>query len=422
MSLTTARPPQAARAAASVVPEEPRILRSVGVEEELLLVDPGTGRTVAASVAVTGGPPDEVAVSVPAGISAAASSALTSAAVDASVTAASDDAVGPRVVLPLTTELQQEQVETATPPRTRMADLAADLRALRRCADDAARTVGARVAALATYPLTVTPVLTPSPRYRAIRDQMGLTCAEQLTCGCHVHVAVESDDEGVAVLDRLRPWLPLLTAVAANSPYWQGADTGYAGYRTQAWNRWPGTGPADPFGSAAAYHAVVAELLATGTVLDEGMVYFDARLSRHYPTVEVRVADVCLDVDDAVLVAALTRGLVETCVDRWRAGEPAPGDPTSVLRMAAWRASRSGTTGDLVHPRTHRLVPAAEALACLLEHVGPALGASGDLGLVEQGIERVLARGTGAARQREVAAASGRLEGVVKDAAERTVA
>jgi len=79
----------------------------------------------------------------------------------------------------------------------------------------------------------------------------GLTCAEQLTCGCHVHVAVSSDEERVAVLDRIRPWLAVLTALTNNSPFWNGADTGYAGYRTQAWNHWPATGPTELFGSAA---------------------------------------------------------------------------------------------------------------------------------------------------------------------------
>ncbi|MDC7122897.1 glutamate--cysteine ligase [Cellulomonas fimi] len=379
-------------AAAVPAPSARTGLRSVGVEEELLLVDPCAGRTVPAAASAIGW------------------------------TAPAAPTAPRAVAVPLDTELQQEQIETATPPRTDLTDLAADVRALRRAADDAARSVGARVAALATFPLRVAPVLTPTPRYRAIRDQMGLTCAEQLTCGCHVHVAVTSDEEGVAVLDRIRPWLPVLTAVATNSPFWQGSDTGYAGYRTQAWSRWPGTGPAEPFGSAAAYHAVVDELMRTGTLLDEGMVYFDARLSRRYPTVEVRVADVCLDADDTVLVAALARGLVDTAAERWRAGEPVPSDPTSVLRMASWRASRSGTAGLLVHPRTHQPAPAAEVVACLLDDVRPALDASGDLALVEAGLERVLRRGTGAQRQRAVAAATGRLEDVVADAVDRTAA
>nr|WP_297429837.1 glutamate--cysteine ligase [uncultured Actinotalea sp.] len=323
---------------------------------------------------------------------------------------------------PLETELQMQQVETATPPRTLLAELVDDVRALRRRADEAAQDVDARVVALGTSPRPGVPVLTPVTRYRAMAQLMGVTAAEQLTCGCHVHVGIESEEEGVGVLDRIRPWLAVLTALSTNSPYWNGADTGYAGYRTQVFQRFPTTGPTERFGSPAGYHGLVADLMATGALLDEGMVYFDARLSRTYPTVEVRVADVCLEPEDAVLVAALSRGLVETAAAQWRAGEAADDVPASLLRMASWRASRSGLTSELVHPVRRRPAPAAEVVAALVDHVRPALADSGDLAWVEQQVGTVLRRGTGADRQRRVAAASGDdLTAVVRDAVEATV-
>ncbi|WP_143665942.1 YbdK family carboxylate-amine ligase, partial [Streptomyces griseus] len=177
---------------------------------------------------------------------------------------------------------------------------------------------------------------------------------EQLTCGCHVHVSVASDEEGVAVLDRMRRWLPVLLALSANSPYWQGRDSGYSSYRSQVWGRWPSAGPVDVHGSAEAYHDRVRSLVGTGALRDEGMIYFDARLSHRYPTVEVRIADVCLDPADTVLLATLVRGLVDTAAREWRAGEPPPDIDTSLLRVATWRAGRSGLEGRLVHPRTLR--------------------------------------------------------------------
>jgi carboxylate-amine ligase len=374
-------PPAAAQAA----------VRSLGVEEELLLVDPRSGRPVPRAGSLVRRGHGSVPTGTPAGPFGG-----------------------------LDAELQQEQLETATPPRTELQDLALDLRRLRRTADDAARSVGARIAALATSPLAVAPRLTPTRRYRAMRQQFGLTCAEQLTCGCHVHVAVASDDEGVAVLDRVRPWLAVITAIAANSPYWNGSDTGYASYRTQAWSRWPSSGPTDVFGSAAAYRAVVDQMVSTGSLLDEAMVYFDARLSWRYPTVELRVADVCLDVDDAVLVAGLARALVDTAAAQWRAGVPPSDVPTAVLRLAAWRASRSSLGDRLVHPHDLRPRPAVSVVQALFDHVRPALDASGDLAYVEAMLDRVLARGSGAVRQRAVAVASGRLADVVADAVERT--
>ena len=168
------------------------------------------------------------------------------------------------------------------------------------------------MAALATSPLPVVPELTPSPRYHAMNERFGLTTTEQLTCGCHVHVGVADDEEGVAVLDRIRIWLPVLLAISANSPFWQGRDTGYASFRSQAWTRFPTAGATEIFGSAAAYHARAEALVASEVLLDHAMIYFDARLSHKYPTVEIRVADVCLHAEDSVVVAGLARALVET--------------------------------------------------------------------------------------------------------------
>ena len=163
------------------------------------------------------------------------------------------------------------------------------------------------------------------------------------------------------MLDRIGPWLPVLRALSANSPFWRGDDTGHASYRSLVWARWPSAGPTPLFGSPEAYDAAVAAMIATGTVLDEGMIYFDARLAASFPTVEIRVADVAGEVEEAVVVALLARALVETAARSWAAGEPAATTPVEVLRLAHWRAARSGCVpghdaeaGVLVDPRTGR--------------------------------------------------------------------
>ena len=190
------------------------------------------------------------------------------------------------------------------------------------------------------------------PRYEAMAVRFGLTAHEHLTCGCHVHVSVDSEAEAVGVLDRIRIWIPILLAISANSPFWQGSDTGYESYRSQVVRRWPSSGPTDVFGSVANYRDLVSGMISCGVLVDEGMVYFDARLSRSYPTVEIRVADVCLDARDAVLVAALCRGLVETAARAWAAAEPVPAVPTALLRLATWQAGRYGLHGRLLDPVT----------------------------------------------------------------------
>ncbi len=363
----------------------------MGVEEELLLVDAGSGAPVSVAGAVlrhhASGPGTH-----------------------------EDQRPGGS----LDAELKQEQVETDTHPQTDLAAVGADLRAWRRHADASARESGARVAALATSPVPATPQTTSTQRYLRMAEHFGLTQREQLVSGCHVHVSIDSPEEGVAVLDRIRVWLPVLTALSANSPYWQGADSGYESFRSQAWARWPMAGPIDVQESVQRYRALIEGMLATGVVLDEGMIYFDARLAREYPTIEVRVADVCLHVDDTVLIAGLTRALVETAAAEWRAGRPPVATSTSLLRLARWRAGRSGLTDVLLHPLEDTPRAAGEVVAALFEHVRPALAAAGDEGRVRTLLAQVGQRGTGSQRQRRAFEQTGRLSEVALDAADAT--
>lgn len=362
--------------------------RTFGMEEELLLVSPETGEPVPLAAGLLEG------FKRPAGPGG-----------------------GPV----LTAEFQQEMIEVVTPPHATMATLEADIILGRAMADAEARRVGVRAAALGTSPLPTDPHPVQLRRFIAMTEEYGLTAREQLTCGCHIHVAVDSDDEGVAVLDRIRTWLPVLSALSANSPFWHGQDSGYASYRAQVWSRWPSAGPLDILGSPDAYHQLVHDMVSTGVLLDEGMVYFDARLSRHYPTVEIRIADVCLRPRNAVLLAGIARGLVETAAREWRAGVPPVAVPTELVRLATWKASRWGLRGELLDPLTLQPAAALAVVNVLLDHIREALEDMGDLGRVEELVDDVLAVGTGASRQLEVLHRAGELEAVVADAADCTV-
>jgi carboxylate-amine ligase len=317
-------------------------------------------------------------------------------------------------------EVQKAQVETDTPPVSRLDDLEEALRTWRERARASALEAGARILASGTSPLNGESKVLRTQRFDAIGHRYGLMLAEQLVCGCHVHVDVSGPDEGVGVLDRVRPWLPLLLAMSANSPWWQGIDTAYASYRSQVMARWPSAGPAPIFGSARAYRDQVEAMLATGVLLDEAMVYWDARLSAHHPTIEIRTADVCLDVRDTVLVAALARALVETAAREWEEGCPPPEVATQLVRLANWKAGRYGLTGELVDPRTGKPAPADEVLGALQDHVAGALNDAGDTELAAEGCARLLSSGTGAGRQRAaIEAAGGDLAAAVHDARER---
>lgn len=304
----------------------------------------------------------------------------------------------------ITLEFKQEQIEVVSAPQTTFIDQLATIRSGRRAADIAATKVGARAVALATAPGAIAPALshlTTVPRYHAISEHCGLTATEQLTCALHVHVQVSSREEGVAVLDRIRGWLPTLLALGANSPFWQSNDTGFASYRYQAWNRWPMTGPTEMFGSVAAYDRWQEALLSTNVPLDEGMFYFDARLCERHSTVEVRVADVCLDAEHSAVIATMIRALVETTARAWQSGSPAPPIPVSLLRAWSWQASRYGLSSQLINPATGRPAPAADMVTALVATISPVLTEYGEHMAVQSVIADILAHGSGASRQRK---------------------
>jgi glutamate---cysteine ligase / carboxylate-amine ligase len=312
-------------------------------------------------------------------------------------------------------EFWEEQLEAFTSPHSSMTALAGELRSRRAAAAAAAVEAGARLVATATPSVAAVgiPHHVRSERYDRIAARVGFVTRELLTCGCHVHVSVASPGEAVGVLDRIRVWLPVLLALSANSPFWQGHDTGYASYRNQVMGRWPVSGPTEVFGSVERCREVVDDLVATEVVLDPGMLYFDARASHRYPTVEVRMPDTCLDVRDAVLMAALARALVDTSAEEWTSHEPPPATPAALLRLATWQAAQRGMEDRLLDPLTSRPRPAEEVVARLLDHLRPALARNRDSSLVDQGIDRILTLGTGATRQRRLLAGTGRLTDVV---------
>ncbi len=336
---------------------------TLGVEEEFVLLDPSTGVTVPAG-------PDLVRML--------------------------DGEPG------VQQELMQFQVETGTRVCSGLDDLGGELVRLRRLAAAAAGQLGCRLVAsgVAPYPTPGLAALTCQPRYYELARRYGPVVAEAGICACHVHVGVPSRDLGVQVLARLRPWLAPLLAVTANSPIADGRDTGWASWRYTIQTRWPTAVPPAAWPDAAAYDTAVRGLIGSGAALDERSVYFLARLSPRYPTVEVRVADVCLDAGTAVLLAGLIRALVATALAEARRGTPVATAPAGQVAAALAAAARRGLAGAGVDPFTGQAVAAAALRSRLLDHVYPALSDHGDTETITRLLHRLDQRGTGADRQR----------------------
>jgi carboxylate-amine ligase len=354
-------------------------MTTIGVEEEYLLIDPVSGVPV----------PLAEKIHIAAGVAQLAG----------------DQEVHP--------ELLQAQVEVVTPVCGSMQEVAGHLLRLRHAVGAAAEAHGCRIAACATPPRQdQRPVpVTDQARYRAMLVQAPQLVAEQLVNGMHVHVAVPSREAGVQVLNRLRPWLSTLTAMSANSPLWEGHDTGFASWRTVIFNRWPVGGMPPAFRDAADYDRRVHDLLECGLIADTGQLYWQARLSDRYPTIEVRCPDVQLRVDDAVMCAGIVRALVDTALADAVAGAALPDSAPELLQAGMWHAARHGLSDTLIDPGGHRR-RAGDVLCQLLQYIAPALDASGDSREVTSLVHRLLKEGTGADQQRS-ALADGGLRAVV---------
>jgi carboxylate-amine ligase len=246
-------------------------------------------------------------------------------------------------------------------------------------------------------------------RYALISDRYREMTRTYAACGAHVHVGVEDLDQAVAVVNHLRPWLPSLIAVGANSPFHDRRDSGYSSWRVAEQARFPGSGLPPYARSADDYDNRVATLVECGVLIDQHMSFWLARPSESYPTVEVRAADTAATVDDAVLQAVLTRGLVQTALRKLAEGIEGPRIDDQVGAAAVWSAARYGLTGPAIDPIEQIQVPAVHMLGSLIAWIADALEESDDAAVTRQLLTALHHHGTGAARQRIAARMGGGL-------------
>src|SRR3954463_3494167 len=260
-------------------------------------------------------------------------------------------------------EIQRTTVETNTAVVRTLADLRAELLRLRRNVIEVAAQEHLGVAAVGTAPRSTYAdfELTSTGRYSRMHEQYRLLVDEQLICGTQIHVGVSDRDVAVEIAQRIARDLPVLLALSASSPYWNGQDTGYASIRTIIWQRWPSAGSPGPLSSAAEYDRLVADLIGSGVIADAKMAYFDVRPSAHAPTLELRVCDACPLVDDAVLIAGLFRALARAAELDIEAGRPYVAPPAPLHRAGIWQAARGGLARQLLHGAVHPPPPPAPA-------------------------------------------------------------
>ena len=298
------------------------------------------------------------------------------------------------------TEMLQSQIEVMTSPCETMDEARAQLTELRAALGDAAKARKLGIAAMGTFPLAFWPEqrTTDKERYDAIMDDLQMIGHRNMLCGMHVHVGVPDLDSRIDLIMRLTPYLPLLLALSTSSPFWQGHLTGLHGYRLAAYDELPRTGLPELFRTNQDYDDYVAALVGAKIIPDASYIWWAIRPSLRNPTIELRVADTCTRLEDALAIAALFRCLVRA-LDRDRginAGFDRVG--RAITAENKWHAQRSGIAASFIDPFSRAPIDMGRWLGQVLAFIDAdveALGCRAEIGH----LERIATGGTSADRQ-----------------------
>ncbi len=297
-------------------------------------------------------------------------------------------------------EMLQCQLEVAIAPSTDAAIARRTLVDLRQGLSAIAGEHGLLMMASGTHPSAawLRQRVTAAARYDKLMRDLQMLGSRNQVCGLHVHVEVPDEDRRLSIMARIQPFLPLLLALSTSSPFWQGHRTGLMGYRLAAYRELPRTGLPEMFESAAEYRRYLAIMVEARAIENSSFVWWAIRPSRQHPTLELRIADSCTRVDDAIGIAMLYRCLVR----RLERDPRLNAEPTAVTRAIAaenvWRAQRYGIHAGLVDETSARMAPVRDVLEATLDLVAADAAALGCFGEIEA-LRSILAHGASADAQ-----------------------
>ena len=319
-------------------------------------------------------------------------------------------------------EMYRSQVEIATVVCQSLSQVRQELTRCRQAVITAADASGKAIAAAGTHPFSDwrEQEITPKTRYQNLESEFQQLIRELIIFGNHVHIGLSDRAIALQVINRVRIWLPVLLALSANSPFWLGQTTGYASYRTQMWTRLPMTGQPPIFSDNREYQTTIQNLISVGVIRDPTNIYWDIRLSENFPTIEFRVTDICMTVEEAVTITGLVRALV------WQGYQEvindAPLDPirAELSEASQWCAARYGLTNNLIDVIDKVQLPAKDLINKFLSYLRPGLEKFGDWDEISAAVQKILEQGNGAQRQLAVYEKNQSFEEVVDYIVEQT--
>ena len=318
-------------------------------------------------------------------------------------------------------EFLRAQIEIGTRVCTTMQEAAADLRRLRKTVSGVAEKHGLAIMAASTHPFAAwgEQKRTEKDRYNELAENLQGVVRRLVISGMHVHVGIDDDDLRIDLMNQVSYFLPHLLALSTSSPFWQGKDTGLRSYRLAVWDELPRTGLPEQFESFGEYNRHVQILIEAGIIDEPTKIWWDIRPSDRFPTLEMRICDLCPRLADTVAIAALYRCILRMLWRLRRQNQRWRRYANMLIRENRWRAQRYGCDGELIDFGIRRMVPFADLLEELLEMTRPDADHFGCLTEIEH-TRSILTHGTSARRQVQIYEA-GLADGLAPDAAIKAV-
>lgn len=303
----------------------------------------------------------------------------------------------------VTTELLQSQIEIASPILNSHGEARDIMSRTRQALSEVVAGHDLQLIAASTHPLGVwqEQLITEKPRYDQLMADFRIVTQRNLVCGLHIHVAVPESVDRIDVMNRAMHWLPVFLALSTSSPFWNHRVTGLLSYRQALYDEWPRSGIPDFFLDESDYQAFVTRMQMAGAIGDSSQLWWAIRPALRFPTLEMRIADMCTRLEDALAIAALYRCLVAMLVANPEMGKARSTHTRRLIDENRWRAKRDGVKAEFILETSNEVVPVSKVVRDLMNACAEQIERF-DCASALAPIERILCEGTSAHQQLKI--------------------